>query len=130
MRFLFKTLLLLPLGAAAQTPAEPAPAAAAGPVAAAAAPVPVRENAIRWSTASEVENFGYDVFRGPSEEGPFERVNDAPIPGHGTTDVPQKYEFRDTTIAANTAYWYYVESISLQGVREKFTPVFQAKPKP
>lgn len=90
---------------------------------------PVIENVIRWSTASEVDNFGYDVFRGPTEEGPFARVNDAPIAGHGTTDVPQNYEFRDTSIAPNTAYFYYVESISLQGDRERFTPVFQSRPK-
>ena len=130
VRLLLKTLLLMPLAAAAQTAVEPAPMAREEAAAPATAAAPVRENAIRWSTASEVDNFGYDVFRGPTEEGPFERVNDAPIPGHGTTDVPQKYEFRDTTIAANTSYWYYVESISLQGEREKFTPVFQAKPKP
>jgi hypothetical protein len=91
--------------------------------------VPVLENVIRWSTASEVNNFGYDIFRGPAEEGPFERVNASPVTGHGTTDVPQKYEYRDTSIAADTAYWYYVESISMQGEREKFTPVFRAKPK-
>jgi hypothetical protein len=130
VRFLLKILLLLPLAATAQTAAEPAPVAGAETAVPAAAAAPVRENAIRWSTASEVENFGYDVFRGPTEEGPFERVNDRPIPGHGTTDVPQQYEYRDASIAANTAYWYYVESISLQGEREKFTPVFRAKPKP
>jgi hypothetical protein len=129
VRFLLKTLLLLPLCATAQTPAEPVPVTGGAPVAATAAPAPVLENVIRWSTASEVENFGYDVFRGLAEEGPFERVNDSPIPGHGTTDVPQKYEYRDTSIAADTAYWYYVESISMQGEREKFTPVFRAKPK-
>ncbi|MEL7059445.1 MAG: hypothetical protein AAGN46_05395, partial [Acidobacteriota bacterium] len=27
-------------------------------------------NRIKWSTASEVENFGYDIYRGDSEEGP------------------------------------------------------------
>lgn len=93
------------------------------------AAVKVLENVIRWSTASEVDNFGYDVFRGLAEEGPFEKINKTPIAGHGTTDVPQKYEYRDTSIKPGTAYWYYVESISLQGVREKFTPVFMAKPK-
>lgn len=95
--------------------------------AASAAPI---ENVIRWSTASEIENFGYDVFRGPTEEGPFERINPAPIPGHGTTDVPQQYQYADTSIAPNTAYYYYVESISLQGERERFTPVFRSRPKP
>ena len=66
----------------------------------------VLENTIRWSTASEVENFGYDIFRGSKEDGPFARINDAPVPGHGTTDVPQKYEYRDRAIEPETEYWY------------------------
>ena len=35
----------------------------------------------------------------------------------------------DETIEAGKEYWYYVESISLAGVREKFTPVFKSKAK-
>lgn len=87
------------------------------------------KNRIRWSTASEVDNFGYDVFRGLKEEGPFEKVNKKVIPGQGTTDEPQEYVFFDDTIEAKTEYWYYVESISIQGQRERFTPIFKAKGK-
>lgn len=122
MRRLTPLILLVLLGACASSP----PVSHSDSAAQAAQAI---ENVIRWSTASEVDNFGYDVFRGPTEEGPFERVNDSPIAGHGTTDVPQNYEFRDTSIAPNTAYFYYVESISLQGDRERFTPVFQSRPK-
>lgn len=86
-------------------------------------------NRIKWQTASEVDNFGYDIYRGPAEEGPFEKVTKNPLPGNGTTDEPSDYEYFDEDILENTEYWYYVESISIQGVREKFTPVFKAKPK-
>jgi hypothetical protein len=86
-------------------------------------------NRIKWQTASEVDNFGYDIYRGRAEEGPFEKVTKNPLPGNGTTDEPSEYEYFDEDILENTEYWYYVESISIQGVREKFTPVFKAKPK-
>jgi hypothetical protein len=86
-------------------------------------------NRIRWSTASEVDNFGYDIFRGLAKEGPFEKVNAKPVLGKGTTDEPQAYEYYDASIEQGVAYWYYVESISIQGEREIFTPIFQAKPK-
>ncbi len=86
-------------------------------------------NTLRWKTASEVDNFGFDVYRADSEEGPFERLTERPIPGAGTTDEPQQYVFVDDTIEAGRTYWYYVESISMMGVRERFTPVFRAKPK-
>ncbi|MCH9646967.1 MAG: hypothetical protein K0U98_01945 [Deltaproteobacteria bacterium] len=86
-------------------------------------------NTLRWSTASEVENFGFDVYRGDLEEGPFVRLNKKPIPGAGTTDLPSKYVYDDDTIEAGKAYWYYVESIAMDGEREHFTPTFQAKAK-
>ena len=78
---------------------------------------------IRWATASEVDNFGYDVYRGESEEGPFTRLTAEPIAGAGTTDEPSYYTFVDDTLEPGTDYYYYVESISVHGERERFTPI-------
>ncbi len=86
-------------------------------------------NVIRWGTASEHGNFGYDVYRGPTENGPFTLVNDEPVQGAGTTDMPQRYEYLDKTILAETIYWYYVESISLNGDRKRITPIYASRPK-
>lgn len=86
-------------------------------------------NTLRWSTASEVDNFGFDVFRATKEEGPFAAVNDEPVPGAGTVDTPSDYVYVDDTIAAGQEYFYYVESISMSGERERLTPVFRAPPK-
>ena len=86
-------------------------------------------NRIKWVTASELNNFGFDVFRGDAEEGPFEKINQRTIAGAGSSDTPSRYEFVDDSIAAGQSYWYYVESISMSGQREKFTPTFQSKPK-
>lgn len=87
------------------------------------------KNTLKWSTASEVDNFGFDVYRGDSEEGPFKRLNAEPIPGHGTIDEPSYYQYVDDTIDPEKTYWYYVESISTAGERERFTPVFKTGPK-
>lgn len=137
----------------AAKPAAPAPAAApaapadtaAKPAQPAAAAVELPEGACgdqsatakdqrlantpRWTTASEVDNFGYDVFRGDTEEGPFAKLNAEPLLGAGTTDETKKYEYRDDSIDPCREYWYYVESIDINGGREKFTPVFRAGPK-
>lgn len=86
-------------------------------------------NSIKWSTASEQDNFGYDVFRGDKEDGPFIKLTKDPMLGAGTSDETHKYEFKDDTIDPCMEYWYYVESISNGGVREKFTPTFKAKAK-
>ena len=158
-RFAVPFVLVVALGACSAPPSDQKPAAEAAKPAApaqqqAAAPAPATPaaapalppegacgdqgavakeerlaNTPRWTTASEIENFGYDVFRGETEEGPFTKLTSSPLAGAGTTDETKKYEFRDDTIDPCKDYWYYVESISTTGVREKFTPVFKAAAK-
>jgi len=86
-------------------------------------------NTPRWTLASQQDTFGFDVYRGEAEEGPFTRITPKPVLGHGTTDETHKYEFRDDSIDPCKAYWYYVEEVSTSGTRAKFTPVFRAGPK-
>jgi len=110
-------------------PAEPAPVPAASD---AAPDQPADEplvNTLKWTTASEVENFGFEIFRGLSEDGPFEKITPDPLPGAGTTDEPQNYVFVDESIDPSRDYFYFIESISLGGVREKFSPVIRSPAK-
>ena len=86
-------------------------------------------NTARWTTASEDENFGYDVYRGEAQKGPFTRLTKQPILGHGTTAQTHDYQYVDDAIDPCKEYWYYVESISNEGKREKFTEVFHAPAK-
>ena len=127
---------------------KPAPVAAAPSSKPPAAAVPAKEipvgqcgdqsklapdqrvaNTARWTTASEQNNFGFDVYRGDAEKGPFTKLTKEPILGAGTTDETHKYEFRDDAIDPCKGYWYYVEGITTSGTREKFTPTFHAPPK-
>ncbi len=146
-------LALAACGESSQKAPEATPAApAAAPAEAPAAPAPVAEapakppegecgdqsaipadqrlaNTPKWTLASEQDNFGFDVYRGDTEEGEFTKLTKDPIVGAGTTDETQRYQFRDDSIDPCKAYWYYIESISTAGVREKFTPTFQAPAK-
>jgi len=89
----------------------------------------VLKNTLKWTTASEVENFGFDIFRGDSEEGPFEKMTKDPLPGGGTIDEPQSYLWEDFDIEKGKDYFYYIESISMAGVRERFSPIIKAPAK-
>jgi hypothetical protein len=86
-------------------------------------------NTARWSTASEQDSFSFDVFRSDTEKGEFAKITKMPLMGSGTTDETHKYEYRDDTIDPCKDYWYYVESTSTKGIKEKFTPVFHAPAK-
>ena len=87
------------------------------------------KNTLRWTTASEVDNFGFDVYRATSKDGPYKLQTPSPIPGTGTSDVPTKYAYVDDTIKPGQAYFYYVESISMDGTRKRFTPIIRAAAK-
>ena len=89
---------------------------------------PPVQNTLRWSTASELDNYGFDILRSIHEEGPFETINAQPIPGAGTTDLPQSYEYVHSSVQAGTAYFYYIESISMTGRRERATPTVRVVP--
>jgi hypothetical protein len=118
-----------PVSAAEDDPAEPT---ATETAAADAQEQPSDEplvNTLKWTTASEVENFGFDIFRSLSEDGPFEKITTEPLTGAGTTDEPQHYVFVDESIDPGKDYYYYIESISLGGIREKFSPVIRSPAK-
>lgn len=87
-------------------------------------------NTLSWVTASEIDNFGFDVYRSESSDGLFTRVTKTPVPGAGTRDESSTYVYTDATIKPDVEYYYYVESISMSGQREKFTPTFKAPIKP
>lgn len=86
-------------------------------------------NTLKWTTASEVDNFGFDIYRGISEDGEFSKITAEPLAGAGTTDEPQKYVFVDEAIDPSKDYYYYIESISLGGIRETFSPIIKAPAK-
>jgi len=110
-------------------PAEPAPVPSASDAAPDQSADEPLVNTLKWTTASEVENFGFEIFRGLSEDGPFEKITPDPLPGAGTTDEPQNYVFVDESIDPSRDYFYFIESISLGGVREKFSPVIRSPAK-
>ena len=119
-------LLTLPViaFAAASVPAPGGCGSQAG-----VAPAQRVKNTAHWTTASEENNFGYDVYRADGEKGPFVKLTKTPILGNGTTLDTHKYEFADDSIDLCKDYWYYVESIATDGTREKFTPVFHVPAK-
>ncbi len=70
---------------------------------------------LRWSTASETENMGFDVYRSEAEQGPFVKINRALIPGAGNSSVLKTYSYVDHEVDPGKAYYYKLADIDYRG---------------
>lgn len=70
---------------------------------------------IRWSTETEVNTAGFNVYRAESEEGPWTKINPSLIPGAPDPIRGGSYEFTDTNVLAGVTYWYELEEVELGG---------------
>lgn len=77
---------------------------------------------LRWRTASELECYGYHVYRGRSADGPFERITAQVIPGGGTGHEVRSYQFEDVAPLEPGTYYYFVEEIAMDGSSRRLTP--------
>ncbi|MDE0689658.1 MAG: leucine-rich repeat domain-containing protein [Candidatus Poribacteria bacterium] len=78
---------------------------------------------VKWTTASEMENAGFNILRGETRKGKFVKVNPTLILGAGTTAEQNTYTYTDTTAKPNTAHYYRIEDVSLSGNRRHLATV-------
>ena len=73
------------------------------------------QNIIKWTTESETDNFGFNIYRSTKKDGKYQKINGKIIPGNGTTSVPHSYSFTDSNIRKGKKYFYYLEDIANDG---------------
>jgi hypothetical protein len=74
-----------------------------------------REIIIEWSTESEVDNAGFNLYRAVSEDSGYIKINDSLIPAEGSPSEGASYEFIDDTVQNRKTYYYKLEDIDLNG---------------
>lgn len=89
-----------------------APAGAAGSQAQSKPGQPI---VIRWSTETEVNTAGFNVYRALDEDGPWEKINPRLVPGSPDPLRGGSYVFTDTNVIAGVPYWYELEEVELGG---------------
>ena len=73
---------------------------------------------LKWTTESELENAGFNVLRSEKKTGVFKPVNPRILQGAGTTSERSSYAYVDTTAKEGVAYYYRLEEVSFEGVRQ------------
>lgn len=82
---------------------------------------------LRWVTASEFQNLGFNVYRSRTPDGNFTKLNGQLIPGLGTSGLGRAYQWVDDTATDGDVY-YYLEDVSLNGQTDQ-SDVFPVTPK-
>ena len=72
---------------------------------------------INWTTESELDNAGFNIYRSTSQTKDFHRINTKLIQGAGTTGERNTYQFIDKTAKPDVAYYYRIEDVDLLGTR-------------
>ena len=78
---------------------------------------------IQWTTESEIDNAGFNLYRSESKNGAYVQMNDALIPAEGSPLYGSFYEFVDDDVQNRKTYWYKLEDIDIYGKSTFHGPV-------
>jgi hypothetical protein len=80
---------------------------------------------LTWETASELNNRGFNLYRGPSDAGPDRQLNETLIPSQSQGNPGGfVYTWEDRAdLAPNTTYFYWIEDVDIYGVATTNGPV-------
>ena len=83
---------------------------------------------LHWTTQSETDNLGWNIYRSLSETGyednDYTQSNSDVIAGMGISTEPTDYTFIDEyPVIEGLTYWYWLESVSTTNELELFGPI-------
>jgi hypothetical protein len=75
---------------------------------------------IAWQTHYEENTLGMNIYRCDKKEGQYAKVNSSLIPAAGVvTTTPRDYEYVDESVQRGKTYYYYLESVDIDGQRSR-----------
>jgi YVTN family beta-propeller protein len=78
---------------------------------------------LQWTTESEIDNAGFNIYRAESEDGESVQINSNLIPAGGSPTEGTEYEFVDRDVKNRNIYYYMLEDIDLNGLSTMHGPV-------
>ncbi len=78
---------------------------------------------LSWTTASEVNTAGFNLYRSENPNGPFTRINPQLIAASIDPVAGGKYQYQDTSIVSGRTYYYQLEDVELNGKSTRHDPI-------
>ncbi|MCK6621381.1 MAG: T9SS type A sorting domain-containing protein [Calditrichaceae bacterium] len=87
---------------------------------------------MKWTTQSEVNNLGFEVYRSGEETGAYAMIasfeNTPALQGGGNSNTAREYTYEDAILSNGGTYWYQIADVDYQGVRTFHGPVSAQAP--
>lgn len=77
---------------------------------------------VEWTTASELNTAGFNLYRSESKDGPYTRLNTDLIPGSTDPLTGGSYAYTDTQVIAGHTYFYQLEDVEIGGNATRHDP--------
>ena len=82
---------------------------------------------LRWKARAEKNVYGYLVYRSDRREGPFIRISAiVPVAG-GEPESVHAYTYRDENVAPGKTYYYYLDLLTVEGLKTRFSGVISRR---
>jgi len=78
---------------------------------------------VEWSTASEIDTAGFNLYRSENLTGPFVKINANLIPASGDPLVGGKYQYLDESVEPGRSYYYELEDVENSGATSRHGPI-------
>jgi hypothetical protein len=82
-----------------------------------------RKVTLTWVTESEVDNQGFNIYRGEAEGGEYEKINNLLIPARGSATEGAVYTVTDDALKNRKTYYYKIEDIDSSGISTFHGPI-------
>ena len=78
---------------------------------------------VEWTTESEVNLAGFNIYRSESPDGPYVKLNETLIPASPDPVTGGSYSYVDTTAEPGVTYYYQLEDVELDGKATMHGPI-------
>jgi hypothetical protein len=85
--------------------------------------LPESEVKIEWSTASEIDTAGFNIYRSEYSNGEYTIVNKQLIPVSDNPMTGSSYEYNDEHVSSGKTYYYLLEDVGIDGEITRHGPI-------
>jgi len=78
---------------------------------------------VEWSTATEMDTAGFNLYRSDNPDGPFVKINPSVIPASSNPLTGSAYSYQDKGVLPGRTYYYELEEIDARGSLSRFGPI-------